>query len=76
MYLLALEFRFLEFCLLLSWVAPYYSLLPQTVWSVTFPSDTSILSAKLFPIQKALEVMANLQPTSDVLILTDSMPAM
>ena len=33
MYLLVLKFRvFLEFCLLLNRVAPYYILLPRTVW--------------------------------------------
>ena len=32
MYLLASKFRFLEFRLLLSRVAPYYSSLPRTVW--------------------------------------------
>ena len=32
MYILASKFRFLEFRLLLSRVAPYYSSLPRTVW--------------------------------------------
>ena len=32
MYLVASKFRFLEFRLLLSRVAPYYSSLPRTVW--------------------------------------------
>ena len=31
-YLLVSKFRFLEFRLLLSRVAPYYSSLPRTVW--------------------------------------------
>ena len=34
MYILASKFRFLEFRLLLSRVAPYYSSLPQTVWLI------------------------------------------
>ena len=32
MYVLASKFYFLEFWLLLSRVAPYYSSLPRTVW--------------------------------------------
>ena len=32
MYILASKFYYLEFCLLLSRVAPYYSSLPRTVW--------------------------------------------
>ena len=35
MYILASKFRFLEFRLLLSRVAPYYSSLPRTVWKET-----------------------------------------
>ena len=35
MYILASKFRFLEFCLLLSRVAPYYSSLPRTVGFMT-----------------------------------------
>ena len=36
MYVLASKFYFLEFWLLLSRVAPYYSSLPRTVWLKMF----------------------------------------
>ena len=43
MYILASKFRFLEFRLLLSQVAPYYSSLPRTVWKFESLSQVRFL---------------------------------
>ena len=42
MYLLVSKFRFLEFRLLLSRVAPYYIALPRTVWFSLMTLDISL----------------------------------